>query len=810
MANSTNGRLEQAQADWLDRWWRAANYIACAQIFLQDNVLLREPLAAAHIKPRLLGHWGTSPGLNLLYAHLLRVVNLHGVQSLFVAGPGHGAPAVLANVWLEGSYAGVRPELSRNAMGMHRLCREFSTPGGVASHVGPHIPGSLHEGGELGYGLLHAFGAAFDNPNLLVLAVVGDGEAETGPAAAAWKSIHFLNPKRDGVVLPVLHLNGYRIAAPTVFGRMRDDQITRHFEGLGYSVLLVEGRDPAGVHGDLAAAMDAAMARIDAIQRDWRFPSVGERTTPDWPLIVLRTPKGWTGPQQVDGLPMEGTSRAHQVPLPRARDDPTQRDQLDAWLRSYRPQELFDENGCPERDLLQGLPSQGLLPGNCRHANGGRIRIDLQLPSLSELALAVPIPGAVEFESARCIGMWLRDALRLNAGAANLRIFCPDELVSNRLDAVFETTQRCTMQPIKRGDEHLDPDGRVLEVLSEHCCEGWLEGYVLSGRHGLFACYEAFAPIVDSMINQHVKWLKASAEVSWRRPLPALNILLTSHTWRQDHNGYSHQGPGFIDNVLNRKHRYVRVYLAPDSNCLLAVAQHAFASVERVNVIIAGKQSMPQWLSLESALVHCASGAGRWPWAEGGDASNPDVVLACAGDVPTLEVLAAADLLRRFIPDLGFRLVNVVNLLALASPLDHPDGLPDHDFDELFTIDRPVLFAFHGYPHVVDGLVHRRANAQRILAEGYREEGTSTTPFDMVVRNRLSRFHLAIQALDLAARDDAAARRLRVRCQRKIAEHALYIGTHFEDMPEVRDWRWVQSPHSATDGAGRHKARPSG
>jgi xylulose-5-phosphate/fructose-6-phosphate phosphoketolase len=803
MASSTDGRLDQAQADWLDRWWRAANYIACAQIFLQDNVLLQKPLSALHIKPRLLGHWGTSPGLNLLYAHLLRVVRLHGVQALFVAGPGHGAPAVLANVWLEGSYAGVRPELSRNAAGMRRLCREFSTPGGVASHVGPHIPGSLHEGGELGYGLLHAFGAVFDNPHLLALAVVGDGEAETGPAAAAWKSIHFLNPKRDGAVLPVLHLNGYRIAAPTVFGRMADEHITRYFEGLGYRVLRVEGRDAAAVHRDLAGAMDAAIAHIYAIQRDWRAPSARERTTPDWPLIVLRTPKGWTGPQQVDGLPMEGTFRAHQVPLPGARDDATQRAQLDAWLRSYRPQELFDSSGCPERDLLRGLPAQGLLPGNCHHADGGRVRIDLQLPPLAELALDLPAPGATTFESARGLGMWLRDTLRLNAGAANLRIFCPDELVSNRLDAVFETTRRCTVQPTIPEDDHLGPDGRVLEVLSEHCCEGWLEGYVLSGRHGLFACYEAFAPIVDSMINQHVKWLKASAEVTWRRPLPALNILLTSHTWRQDHNGYSHQGPGFIDNVLNRKHRHVRVYLAPDTNCLLALAQHAFASVDRVNVIIAGKQSMPQWLSLQAALVHCAAGAGRWPWAEGGDASDPEVVLACAGEVPTLEMLAAADLLRNWVPDLNFRLINVVNLLVLTSPLDHPDGLPDPDFDALFTVERPVLFAFHGYPHVIDGLVHRRANPQRIRAEGYREEGTTTTPFDMVVRNRVSRFHLALQALDLAARDDPAAHSLRTHCQQRITEHALYIRTQFEDMPDVRDWRWAQPPSSAIDGVGQ-------
>ncbi|MHB1669834.1 phosphoketolase family protein [Thiomonas sp.] len=809
MASRTKARLARTQVAWLDRWWRATNYIACAQIFLLDNVLLHEPLSSSHIKPRLLGHWGTSPGLNLLYAHLLRAVRSHGMQPLFVAGPGHGAPAVLANAWLEGSYGAVRQELTRDGLGLHRLCREFSVPGGVASHVGPHIPGSLHEGGELGYGLLHAVGAVFDNPDLLALAVVGDGEAETGPAAAAWKSLHFINPVRDGAVLPVLHLNGYRIAAPTVFGRMSDTQIDRHFSGLGWRVLIVEADDPAAVHPELAGAMDAALAHIHAIQHDWRegLASSGRsgRTTPDWPLLVLRTPKGWTGPREVDGLPMEGSFRAHQVPLPRARSDGTQLAQLEAWLRSYRPDELFDAQGRPQPDLLAGLPSERLLPGNCPHADGGRVRIDLQLPVLDALALPVAAPGAEDAESTRALGAWLRDALRANAGSANLRVFSPDELVSNRLDAVFEVTQRCTLQSIRPDDDHLSAEGRVLEVLSEHCCEGWLEGYVLSGRHGLFACYEAFAPIVDSMVNQHVKWLKAAAEVPWRRPLPALNILLTSHTWRQDHNGYSHQGPGFIDNVLNRKHRHVRVYLAPDANCLLAVAQHAFASSDRVNVIVAGKQPMPQWLGLADAISHCATGAGRWRWAEGGAADEPAVVLAAAGDVPTLELLAAADLLRRHVPDLAFRVVNVVNLLALASPLDHLDGLPEAEFDALFTVDRPVLFAFHGYPHVIDGLVHRRTHPQRFQAEGYREEGTTTTPFDMVVRNRISRFDLAAQALDLAGRDDATADALRRHCSAQLTAHALHIRTWFEDLPEVRDWRFPQ-PAIPASGEGAHQS----
>ena len=800
MAIRLDAQQSAAETSWLDRWWRAANYLACAQIFLQDNVLLREPLRPEHIKPRLLGHWGTSPGLNLLYAHLLHATRVHALQPLFVAGPGHGAPAVLANVWLEGSYRAVRPELTRDAVGMHRLCREFSTPGGVPSHVGAHVPGSMHEGGELGYGLLHAYGAVFDNPDLLALAVVGDGEAETGPASGAWKSLHFINPARDGAVLPVLHLNGYRIAAPTVFGRMADAQIARHFEGLGFRVLTVAGDVPDAVHRALAAAMDAAVTRIRAIQADWRCGKAQGRTTPDWPLIVLRTPKGWTGPGEVDGLPMENSFRAHQVPLPHARDDPGQRAQLDAWLGSYRPEELFDASGRPEPDLLAGLPPEPRLPGHCPQANGGGVRVDLRLPVLDALALPVPAPGALQAESTRSLGEWLSEALRRNADSANLRIFCPDELVSNRLDAVFDVTARCTMQSIHSDDAHLSPDGRVLEVLSEHCCEGWLEGYVLTGRHGLFACYEAFAPIVDSMVNQHVKWLKAASETTWRRPLPALNILLTSHTWRQDHNGYSHQGPGFIDNVLNRKHRHMRVYLAPDGNCLLAVAQHAFASSDRVNLIIAGKQPMPQWLALDDAIRHCANGAGRWNWAEGGDAENPAVVLACAGDVPTLETLAAADLLRRFVPDLPFRVVNVVNLLALAHPLDHPDGLPQADFNSLFTADRPVLFAFHGYPHVIDGLVDGREQAARFHSEGYREEGTTTTPFDMVVLNRISRYHLAERTLDLARRDDAAAAALRAHCHEQLADHALYIRTRFEDLPEVRDWRW---PDTRSPGAHR-------
>ncbi|NII09330.1 phosphoketolase family protein [Oleiagrimonas sp. C23AA] len=800
MSSQSHHTLDKDDLAWVERWWRATNYVAAAQIFLKDNVLLREPLEAEHIKPRLLGHWGTSPGLNLLYTHLLRAAREHQLHPLFVAGPGHGAPAVLANVWLEGSYAEVEPSLERSALGLHRLCRQFSTPGGVSSHVGPHMPGSLHEGGELGYGLLHAFGAVFDHPELLALAVVGDGEAETGPASGAWKSIHYLNPGRDGAVLPVLHLNGWRIAAPTVFGRMDDAALVKHFEGLGYRVLVVAGEEPQAVHQALASAMDSAMADIKAIQARWRGQQDAHECTPGWPMIILRTPKGWTGPKQVDGHPVEGSFRSHQVPLTRARSDEKQRQQLAEWLTSYRPKELFDEHGRPRPELLQGLPGASYLPGRCAAANGGRRRVDLNLPALDTAAVRVDGPGQVDAESTRALGVWLRELLVANARHHNVRMFCPDEWASNRLDAVFEVTARCTMQPIRASDEALSQDGRVMEVLSEHCCEGWLEGYTLTGRYGLFACYEAFAPIVDSMINQHVKWLKAASEVAWRRPVPGLNILLTSHTWRQDHNGYSHQGPGFIDNVLNRKHRHVRVYLAPDANCLLSVARHTFASSDRINLIIAGKQPMPQWLPIEQADAHCAAGASRWHFAEGGNAEYPEVVLACAGDLPTLEVMAAADLLRRHVPGFSFRVVNVVNLLALAHPLDHPDGLAEAEYEALFGQREPVLFAFHGYPHVIDGLAQTRGHGARFHSEGYREEGTTTTPFDMVVRNRVSRYHLARQALDLAGRDDAPAQALREHCEHLLATHEAYIREHLEDMPAVTEWRWPR--HTTADGAG--------
>lgn len=792
MAAST-AHAPRRDTAWQSLWWRATNYLAASQIFLLDNVLLQEPLRPEHVKPRLLGHWGTCPGLNLLYIQLLRIARDRRRRTLFIPGPGHGAPAVLANVWLEGSYGAVRPEMERNAAGLHRLCREFSTPGGVPSHVGPHVPGALHEGGELGYGLLHAFGAAFDRPDLFVMAVVGDGESETGPASGAWKSLHYLNPRRDGAVLPVLHLNGYRIAAPTVFGRMSEREIVRHFDGLGYRTRLVKSDDPHRIHALLSRTMDAVMAEIEEIQTSWREGRPESRTTPPWPLLVLKTPKGWTGPRYVDGLPVEGTFRSHQVPLPRAREDAGQLAQLEAWLRSYRPEELFDSAGRPHARLLAGLPEEAFLPGNVPDADGGRVCLDLRLPPLEPVAVPVPSPGVGATEATRVLGAWLRDVLRANETSANFRLFCPDELVSNRLDAVFEVTDRCTLQPVVPEDDHLGPEGRVLEVLSEHCCEGWLEGYVLTGRHGLFACYEAFAPIVDSMVNQHVKWLKSAGQVAWRRPLPSLNILLTSHTWRQDHNGYSHQGPGFIDNVLNRRHRYVRVYLAPDANTLLAVSRHALVSRHRVNLVIAGKQPMPSWLGMDDAVRHAAQGLGRWRWAEGRGADTPALVLACAGDVPTLEILAAADLLRRRLPDLPFRVVNVTNLLTLAVPEDHPDGVPHAVFDEIFTRDRPVLFAFHGYPHVIEGLVGNRSRPERFAVEGYREEGTTTTPFDMVVLNGLSRYQLVLRALDLVEAQGREAVALREECREALARHRLYIASRFEDLPEIRDWRWGAS-----------------
>lgn len=771
-----------------DRYWRAANYLCVGQIFLMENPLLREPLKPEHIKPRLLGHWGTDPALNLIYVHLNRLVRRTGTRMLYVTGPGHGAPAMLANTWLEGSYTEIYPEVSQDADGMRRLFRQFSTPGGVPSHVSAHTPGSIHEGGELGYALVHAFGAAFDNPDLVVACVVGDGEAETAPAEGSWKSVSFLNPARDGAVLPILQLNGYKISGPTVLARTSDEDIERLFAGYGYRVRFVEGDEPMAVHRSLAAALDEAYADIRAVQEMARRQGFSGR--PMWPLIVLRTPKGWTGPKTLNGLPVEGSFRAHQVPLPEARSDLKQLQMLEAWLRSYRPEELFDEAGRPRPDLIALAPKGDLRMGANPHANAGGWREDLVLPDFTEHAVAVASPGGVRAEATRVLGEYLREVFRKNAASANFRLFCPDETNSNRLGAVFEVTNRCWVRPALSTDENVSPDGRVMEVLSEHCCQGWLEGYLLTGRHGLFASYEAFATIVDSMLNQYAKWLKTCRELPWRRPGPSLNYLLTSHVWRQDHNGYSHQGPGFIDTVMNKKGTVTRIYLPPDANCLLAITDHCLRSRNYINLIVAGKQPELQWLDMESARRHCARGASVWAWAGTDDGGTPDVVLGCAGDVPTLETVAAAWLLRRHLPKLRVRVVNVVDLMTLSPAAYHPHGLDDDSFRALFTDEVPVIFTFHGYPRMVHDLVHGRSNPARFHVPGYREEGTTTTPFDMAVVNQISRYHLAMKALHYVPRLHSEAVSLIDLFQDKLREHEVYVRRHFEDLPEIRDWRW--------------------
>jgi xylulose-5-phosphate/fructose-6-phosphate phosphoketolase len=771
-----------------DRYWRAANYLCVGQIFLMENPLLREPLKPEHIKPRLLGHWGTDPALNLIYVHLNRLIRRTAARVLYVTGPGHGAPAMLANTWLEGSYTEIYPEVSQDADGMRRLFRQFSTPGGVPSHVSAHTPGSIHEGGELGYALVHAFGAAFDNPDLVVACVVGDGEAETAPAEGGWKSVSFLNPARDGAVLPILQLNGYKISGPTVLARTSDEDIERLFAGYGYRVRFVEGDEPMAVHRSLAAALDEAYADIRAVQEMARRQGFSGR--PVWPLIVLRTPKGWTGPKSLNGLPVEGSFRAHQVPLPEARSDLKQLQMLEAWLRSYRPEELFDQAGRPRPDLIALAPEGDRRMGANPHANAGGWREDLVLPDFTEHAVAVASPGGVRAEATRVLGGYLREVFRKNAASANFRLFCPDETNSNRLGAVFEVTNRCWVRPALSTDENVSPDGRVMEVLSEHCCQGWLEGYLLTGRHGLFASYEAFATIVDSMLNQYAKWLKTCRELPWRRPGPSLNYLLTSHVWRQDHNGYSHQGPGFIDTVMNKKGTVTRIYLPPDANCLLAITDHCLRSRNYINLIVAGKQPELQWLDMESARRHCARGASVWAWAGTDDGGTPDVVLGCAGDVPTLETVAAAWLLRRHLPKLRVRVVNVVDLMTLSPAAYHPHGLDEDSFRALFTDEVPVVFTFHGYPRMVHDLVHGRSNPARFHVPGYREEGTTTTPFDMAVVNQISRYHLAMKALHYVPRLHSEAVALIDLFQDKLREHEVYTRRHFEDLPEIRDWRW--------------------
>ncbi|MFZ5779842.1 MAG: phosphoketolase family protein [Pseudomonadota bacterium] len=774
----------------LHRYWQAANYLSVGQIYLLDNPLLREPLRPEHIKPRLLGHWGTTPGLNFIYAHLNRAIRARDLNAIYICGPGHGGPGMVANTYLEGTYSEIYPDVTQDADGLRKLFRQFSFPGGIPSHAAPETPGSIHEGGELGYALVHAYGAAFDNPDLLVACVVGDGEAETGALAASWQSNHFLNPARDGAVLPILHLNGYKIANPTVLGRLDDEAIRHFFSGHGYEPLFVEGSEPAPMHRLMADTLDKAIARIHAIQRAAREGD-GKHGRHKWPMIVLRSPKGWTGPKEVDGLKVEGFWRAHQVPIPTARSNPDHLRQLEQWMRGYAPEELFDESGRLVAELQALAPQGARRMGANPHANGGLLKRELKLPECGDFAVDVPRPGGTVAEATRQLGKYLRDVMRLNADARNFRIMGPDETASNRLDAVFEATDRTWMERIEPYDTHLAPDGRVMEVLSENLCQGWLEGYLLTGRHGFFSCYEAFVHIVDSMFNQHAKWLKVSRTLPWRRPIASLNYLLTSHVWRQDHNGFSHQDPGFIDLVTNKKADIVRVYLPPDANTLLCVADHCLRTYDRVNVIVAGKQPSPQWLTLEEATVHCAAGIGIWKWAgtEIGE-GEPDVVMACAGDVPTLETLAAVDLLRKALPHLRIRVVNVVDLMTLQPKEQHPHGLSDRDFDGLFTRDKPVIFAYHGYPHLIHRLTYSRTNHQGLHVRGFMEEGTTTTPFDMVVLNQLDRYHLAIEAIERVPGLGVAAAHVKQDFRNALIEHRRYVREHGEDMPAIRDWRW--------------------
>jgi xylulose-5-phosphate/fructose-6-phosphate phosphoketolase len=779
--------LSAEELDLLDSWWRAANYLTVGQIYLQANPLLREPLRPEHIKPRLLGHWGTSPGLSLLYAHVNRLIRARNVDAIFLAGPGHGGPALIANVWLEGTWSEIYPDVTRDAEGMRRLFRQFSTPYGVPSHVSPPVPGSIHEGGELGYVLTHAFGAAFDNPDLLVVAMVGDGEAETGPLEGSWKGISFIDPARDGAVLPVLHLNGYKIANPTILGRKSDEEIASLFRGHGYDPFFVVGDEPARVHAALAETLDACYDRIRETQSRARR---GGRARPRCPMIILRTPKGWTGPKTVDGLQVEGTFRAHQVPIAQVRENPEHLRQLEAWMKSYKPEELFEASGAPRASLTALAPRGQKRMSASPHANGGRLLVPLDLPDYTEYAVEVKAPATQRHESVRQLGMMLRDVFTHNRRQGNFRLFCPDELNSNRLGAVLEATDRCWMEQRVSGDDHLAPDGRVLEVLSEHNCEGWLEGYVLTGRHGLFCTYEAFAMVVASMTTQHAKWLEMCRELPWRAPIASLNILLTSTCWRNDHNGFSHQGPGFIDTLISKQGEVARIYLPPDANCLLSVADHCLRSRNYVNLIVIDKQPQLQWLTMDEARAHCARGAGIWHWASNG-ADDPDVVLGCAGDIPTMETIAAAHWLRSRAKGLKIRVVNAVDLFAIADPQEHPHGMPADQFVQLFTRDTDVVFAFHGYPNVLHALLHGRPDARRFHVRGYNEEGTTTTPFDMVVLNRISRFHLAIEALRRARRPPDNADQLIDECDRSLRSHTAYVKEHLEDMPEIRDWTWT-------------------
>lgn len=786
---SSDATLTQEYLERIDAYWRAANYVSVGQIYLLDNPLLQLPLQIGHIKPRLLGHWGTTPGLNFIYVHLNRVIGKYDLDMVYVAGPGHGGPALVANTYLEGTYSEYYPNVSEDTDGLQKLFRQFSFPGGIPSHVAPETPGSIHEGGELGYALSHAYGAVFDNPDLIVACVIGDGEAETGPLATSWHSNKFLNPARDGAVLPILHLNGYKIAGPTVLARIPREELTQLLSGYGYEPHYIEPQaTDALTHAKMAQTLDRIIERIREIQSSARQD--GFRQRPIWPMIVLQTPKGWTGPQEVDGLPIEGSWRSHQVPLAQLAEKPAHLKLLEQWMRSYRPEELFTKEGRLREDLRALAPKGRRRMGDNPHANGGMLLRDLRLPDFRDYAVKLDAPGATVAEATRVQGAYIRDVMRLNLANHNFRVFSPDETTSNRWNDVLEVTSRASVAQIQASDTKVAPDGRVMEMLSEHQCQGWLEGYLLTGRHGFFSCYEAFIHIIDSMFNQHAKWLKTCNEIPWRRPVASLNYLLTSHVWRQDHNGFSHQDPGFIDHVMNKKPQIIRVYLPPDANTLLYVTDRCLRSRNLVNVIVAGKQPQLQWLPMDDAIKHCSSGIGIWSWACSDMQADPDVVLACAGDVPTLETLAAVSLLREWLPQLKVRVVNVVDLMTLQPTYGHPHGLPDSDFDALFTTDKPIIFAYHGYPWLIHRLTYRRRNHNNLHVRGYKEEGTTTTPFDMTVLNDLDRFHLIEAVLDFVPGLGEHSAHLRQRLRDKLVEHREYITRYGDDMPQIKEWRW--------------------
>jgi xylulose-5-phosphate/fructose-6-phosphate phosphoketolase len=785
-------KLSKEQLKLMDAYWRAANYLSVGQIYLYDNPLLKKPLSKEHIKPRLLGHWGTTPGLNFIYVHLNRMIKAQDLDIIYITGPGHGGPGLVANAYLEGTYSEIYPNISQDEEGMKKLFKQFSFPGGIPSHVAPETPGSIHEGGELGYALSHAYGAAFDNPDLIVACVVGDGEAETGPLATSWHSNKFLNPVTDGAVLPILHLNGYKIANPTVLARISHEELEQLFRGYGYTPYFVEGDEPEKMHQLMAATLDRVISEIKQIQTESRKAGGEKAKRPRWPMIVLRTPKGWTCPKEIDGKRTEGYWRAHQVPMGEMHENPKHVKILEKWMKSYRPEELFESPGRFKPALAALAPKGERRMSANPHTNGGLLLKDLRLPDFRDYAIEVSRPGDVDAEATRVMGQFLRDVMKVNLASKNFRLFSPDENNSNRWQDILEVTNRAWVADRYPYDDHLAPDGRVMEMLSEHQCQGWLEGYLLTGRHGFFSCYEAFVHIIDSMFNQHAKWLKVSNDITWRRPIASLNYLLSSHVWRQDHNGFSHQDPGFIDHVVNKKAEVVRVYLPPDANCLLSVTDHCLRSRNYVNVIIAGKQPAPQWLNMDEAIKHCTAGIGIWEWASNDRGGEPDVVMACCGDVPTLETLAAVDLMRRHIPELKVRVINIVDLMTLQPHSEHPHGLSDKDFDALFTTDKPIIFAFHGYPWLIHRLTYRRTNHENLHVRGYKEEGTTTTPFDMCVVNDLGRFHLVRDVIDRVPQLGARAAYAKQAIRDALIDHKEYIYEHGEDAPEISGWKWGQ------------------